>query len=85
MGVRPKSLREALLHELCVGLGYCNDLKADALAGDFSADEIVRMVLVAEGMDPVMTDKELVAPVARMVDDWLFSPGGRGAKSGLPR
>jgi len=87
MGYHPESLREALLYELCTKLGYCNSLTADDLTSGLDANEIARMVFVAEGMDPEppMLSKESREPVARMVDDWLFNPNGRGRKSGLPR
>jgi len=47
--------------------------------------ELTEMVLRGEGLDPVMTDRKQSAGVLRMVQDWLFDPRGRGAKSGLPR
>jgi hypothetical protein len=55
------------------------------LTDEQSADEIVEMVLCGEGFDPLMTDRKFRDPVARMVEDWLFAPRGRGVKSGLPR
>jgi hypothetical protein len=87
VGHRPKSLREALLHELCTKLGYCNSLTVDDLTAGLDVDEIVRMVFVAEGMDPdaSMLREDLREPVAQIVDDWLFDPNGRGRRSRLPR
>lgn len=85
MGSRPESRREALLHELCVRYGVCNELDSSALIGVDSVDEVVSAVLVAEGWDPVMCDPEIKAYLEQAVDEWLFNPHGRGAKSKLPR
>lgn len=85
MGFKPRSRREALIYELCVRLGYCNELTAQELADELGSQKIVEMVLVSEGLDPVRTDRKLREPVACMLDDWLFDPRGRGVRSGLPR
>jgi len=86
MGYRPSSRREALLHELCARGGYCSTgLTVDDLTDELSADEITEMVLRGEGLDPGLTDRKQSAGVLRTVQDWLFDPQGRGAKSGLPR
>jgi hypothetical protein len=88
VGFRPKSLREALLLELCAHGGYCSTgLTADDLTDDLSADEITEMVLHGEGLntDPLMGSGKARDEVGRMVRDWLFDPGGRGVRSGLPR
>jgi hypothetical protein len=87
VGFRPASRREGLLDELCTKGGFCNCLNADDLVDGLSRQDIVRMVFVAEGFgdDPAMWERRLREPMERMVDDWLFEPNGRGAKSGLPR
>ena len=85
MGSRPESRREALLHYLCVRYGYCSDLDVAAMTDALSAEEVVEAVLVAEGLDPAKCDAKTRASLAATVDDWLFDPHGRGAKSGLPR
>jgi hypothetical protein len=64
--------------------GFCNELDSSALIGVDSVDEVVSAVLVAEGWDPVMCDREIKAYLEQAVDDWLFNPHGRGAKSKLP-
>lgn len=85
MGYRPKSLRDALLVELCHRGGYCSTgLTEDDLTDGLGGREIAEMVLRGEGLDPVMDAKQLDY-VTRLVNDWLFDPRGRGAKSGLPR
>jgi hypothetical protein len=84
MGFRPKTRREALLYELCASYGYCNDLGASALTNIDSANEIVQAILVAEDLDPVTCDRKTEAQLLQVVNDWLFDPHGRGAKSGLP-
>jgi hypothetical protein len=86
MGYRPKSRREALLHELCARGGYCTTgLTVDDLIDELSSDEITEMVLQGEGLDPATTDRKQSAAVLGIVQDWLFDPRGRGARSGLPR
>lgn len=85
MGYRPKSRREALLYELCARGGYCSTgLTVDDLTAELNANEITDMVLRREGLDPVLCDRKQSACVLHMVQDWLFDPRGRGAKSGLP-
>jgi hypothetical protein len=85
MGSQPTSLREALLHELCAGDGYCTTgLVADDLGDELTAGEITDMVLRGEGLDPVM-DRTQRESVKKVVEDWLFDPLGRGARSGLLR
>lgn len=84
VGYRPKSRREALLYDLCTVSGYCSTgLTADDLTSELSAVQIAEMVLLGEGLDPVMDEKRR-EQVARFVRDWLFDPRGRGVKSGLP-
>jgi hypothetical protein len=84
MGARPESRREALLWELCGRYGFCNEFDSSALIGVDSVDKVVSAVLVAEGWDPFMCDREIKAYLEQAVDDWLFNPHGRGAKSKLP-
>lgn len=86
MGHRPKSRREALLDELCVKQGYCSSgFTEDDLSYDLSAEEIIDKVLGAEGNNPTMIDGKDKEVLVRMVKDWMFDPGGRGMRSGLPR
>lgn len=85
MGFRPRSRREALLYELCARGGYCGTgLTADDLTSDLSVDQIAELVLLGEGLDPII-DSDQCRRVARTVADCLFDPHGRGAGSGLPR
>lgn len=85
MGSRTESRRAALLDELCRRYGYCNDLDPEALTSAQSANEVIRAVLTAEGLDPVTCDRKTCALLEQVVDDWLFDPHGRGARSKLPR
>jgi len=85
VGSRPESRREALLHELCVHYGYCNDLGAKVLTNARSSEDVVQAVLVAEGLDPATFDRKIQASLLAAVDDWLFDPQGRGGKSKLRR
>ena len=48
-----------------------------------ASQDIAEAILRREGLDPV-TDRRQYERVANAVDDWLFNPRGRGAKSGLP-
>jgi hypothetical protein len=86
---KPASLAEAALHELCVGYGYClQGEKEEALLADVpeDADAFVDAVLIAEGRDPSLLDKQERHELREVVRDWLFDDErGRGAKSGLPR
>jgi hypothetical protein len=59
------SAYDTLLHEVCVGLGFCGSvvngqpLHVDAFIptqGPVSADQFVEWVFRAEGMDPTGTD-----------------------------
>ena len=82
----PASRREALLGELCVGVGFCDTgLTPDELADPIEASEILELVLNGEGLDPATTRSALRESIRRLIDDWLFDPDGRGASSGLPR
>jgi len=85
MGHRPGSRREALLYELCVRYGYCNDLDPNALVDASSINEVVHAILIAEGIDPASCGPQRRDLIARATADWLFEPRGRGAKSKLPR
>ena len=85
MGNSLASRRAALLYELCVEYGYCNGLDEAALANCATAEDVVRAVVHAEGLDPDMLNREERATLTKVADDWLFSRRGRGAQSGLPR
>jgi hypothetical protein len=83
VGYRPKSRRQALLHELCAKHGYCSTgLTVDDLTENLSADEIADLVIRRDGLDPVL-DSSHRDDVAQIVRDWLFDPNGRGARSRL--
>lgn len=85
MGVKPNTLREALLEELCAQQGFCSTgLTPEDLTESLTAQEIAEMVLAGEGLDPQI-DSRSRDMIARTVSDWLFDPDGRGARSGLPR
>jgi len=48
-------------------------------------DEFVDAVLVAEGVDPSLTDSRTRWRLSEVVRDWLFDEGaGKGSRSGLP-
>jgi hypothetical protein len=83
---RPSS-RCGALQELCVRLGYCGGdrwLTASDLDGD-KPDAVVDAVLAVEGLDPANVDPRQRTQIMALVEDWLFAPGGRGRRSGLPR
>jgi hypothetical protein len=85
----PISCAEAALDELCRMYGYClgGDKAKEILANaPDGPDAFVDAVLVAEGLDPSLTDRDTRRQLREVVSDWLFDGGsGRGAKSGLPR
>ena len=84
MGIKPNTLREALLEELCAHGGFCTTgLTPEDLTEELSAREIAELVLEGEGLDPRLNAK-MREGVERTVNDWLFDAHGRGARSGLP-
>jgi hypothetical protein len=85
MGTRPATRRAALLEEVCIRYGYCNTVDESALAGSATAEEVVRAIVLAEARGPETLDRHEHAALIEIADDWLFSPDGRGAQSGLPR
>jgi hypothetical protein len=83
-----ESRRAALREDLCARLGYCGGDTRWLTEGDLNGetpDAVVDAVLVVEGLDPVTVDNTQRAQIKALVDDWLFSPDGRGELSGLPR
>jgi hypothetical protein len=60
-------------------------MDADALGETRELEEIVHAVLVAEGLDPSNVRPKARSAIAQAVNDWLFDPAGRGARSVLPR
>lgn len=84
MGFRPRTRREALLYELKARHGYfVNPMSADDLSEMASPHEIAERVLQIEGLDPALDSKNY-DEVRRVIEDWMFDPNGRGARSGLP-
>jgi len=85
---KPTSRAEAALDELCGTYGYCLPVeKAEALLAEMPADAeaFVDAVLLGEGLDPTLIDKQQRHELVEVVRDWLFDAGrGRGTKSGLP-
>jgi hypothetical protein len=78
---------DALLEELCVSHGWClrEEDRVELIAHcsrdrDAIADAIVR----AEFGETGLGDDARRASLLVLVDDWLFDPDGRGARSGLP-
>jgi hypothetical protein len=79
---------DALLEELCTKHGWClpeEDQNALLAAGPQDREAIVASIMRAEFGDSHPLDEHRRAWLRRMVDDWLFDPAGRGARSGLPR
>jgi hypothetical protein len=89
MGSKPTTLVDALLYDLCVIYGYClpPDEQAALIAKPpEDADVFVDAVLIAEGLNPSLCDKQTRLDLSEVVRDWLFDEGrGKGSKSGLPR
>ena len=48
-------------------------------------DAFVDAILIADGEDPILADKQLRRWVSEAVRDWIFDAGhGKGTASGLP-
>jgi hypothetical protein len=48
-------------------------------------DAFVAAILIADGYDPILADKQVRRWVSEAVRDWIFDDGhGKGTKSGLP-
>lgn len=83
-----KSRTNALLWELCVKYGWC-DVRYQAEAfhrlveSGAAVATLVDAILLAEGaqLDHPARSEYL----ERLVEDWLFDPAGRGARSNLAR
>ena len=79
---------DALLSDLCTSKGIClapDDY--DELVSNPPADveTFVDAILVADGHDPVMVDKQVRRWVTESVRAWIFDDGhGKGTASGLP-
>ena len=86
MGPAPSTVRAAMMADVCHKLGFC-DLDPDDITDAMSRDEIVRMIFVADGLsgDSWRWERSWREGVEQIVDDWLFDPRGRGARSRLPR
>ena len=76
-----------MLGEVCVKFGYCEaSYYRAARDPDFidprihDVDEITDAIFVAEGIEPWLADRQMRRSFAAIIDDWLFSPRGRGAQ-----
>ena len=87
MGYRPENRMDALLDELCVTHGWClspQDKAALIAAEPRDREAIVDSIIRAEYGESDVRSKDRRAYLMPIVDDWLFDPAGRGARSGLP-
>jgi hypothetical protein len=76
----------ALLRELCE-YGWCLSLEdSGALedAGPQDRETVIDAIIRAECGEDELRDEDTRAFLRPIVDDWLFDPTGRGARSGLP-
>jgi hypothetical protein len=55
-----------------------------ALGACTNAEEVASAIVRAEDMNLSTLDRQERAALVELADDWLFSPGGRGVRSGLP-
>jgi hypothetical protein len=81
------SRTNALLWEICTKYGWCDvRFQAEAfyevVASGGGADAVVDAILRAEGAQLDHPHRDLY--LQHVVEDWLFDPQGRGARSGLP-
>jgi hypothetical protein len=83
---REKSRTNALLWEACVTYGWC-DIRYEAkafqrlVASGASTDALVDAILLAEGA--ALDHPHRSGYLEHLVDDWLFTPDGRGAPFGI--
>jgi hypothetical protein len=85
MGRRPVNQMDALLDELCTKHGWClPEVERNALVhgAHQDRDAVTTAIVRAEFGE---ADDERRAWLMPLVDDWLFDPAGKGARSGLPR
>jgi hypothetical protein len=88
MGYRPVSRMDALLEELCARHGWClREDDRNALVADppREREAVVDSIIRAEFGDSAALDRDTRAWLTAVVEDWLFDPDGRGARSGLSR
>jgi hypothetical protein len=85
---KPETRVEALLWDICVRYGFClrpDDMEALIAAPPPDVNSFVDAILVAEGMDPLLCEKDIRNFLSEAVRDWVFDEGlGKGTKSGLP-
>jgi hypothetical protein len=88
VGYKTATRVDALLSELCVKKGFCLPPDAqEALINNPPGDRnsFVDAILIADGIDPVLCDKQIRRWVDEAVRDWIFDDGfGKGTRSGLP-
>ena len=88
IGFKNATRVDALLSDLCLKYGICLAPEDhDALVRDPPEDSgaFVHAILVAEGFDPILCDKQVKRWVTESVRDWIFDEGrGKGSASGLP-
>jgi hypothetical protein len=87
MGYQPTSRTDALLEELCTKYGWClraEDRHALVVAAPQHRETITDSIIRAEFGDADVRDADKRAFLMPIVDDWLFDPTGRGARSQLP-
>jgi hypothetical protein len=74
-----------LLDELCTTHGWClsEEHRNTLVAGAHDDRDTIAAAIVQAEFG--QADAEREAWLAPIVDDWLFDPAGRGARSGLPR
>ena len=84
---RPTSRMGALLWELCVEYGWClplEDSRALRAAGPQDRETVIDSIIRAECGEDDVRDEDTRAFLRPIVDDLLFDPAGRGARSELP-
>lgn len=87
MGYRPATRMDALLEELCTKHGCClreEDRSALIVAGSHECEAVTDSIVRAEFGESKLGDETRRAWLRPIVDNWLFDPVGRGARSGLP-
>ena len=75
------------MEELCTKYGWClgADDRADLVASrPLDREALAEAIIRAEFGDASVDEQDRRSFLLPILDDWLFDPAGRGARSGLP-
>jgi hypothetical protein len=86
VGYKPVSRIDGIFDDLIVRYGWGMYGDSSVLRADppNELDAFVDELLRIDGRDPALASKQDRRFLREIVNDWVFDPHGRGAKSGLP-